>query len=168
MRRRPYQGHPLVKLAGTAARLPRYLKLANGLARDGSVSPARKAALVGGLGYALLPFDLIPGIIPIVGQLDDLAALLLGIRCALDGCPPEIAQAHLVRVGLSETAIGADLRTVQNAATWLAQGAARVGLRGMLAPFRLLFGPAGRADNQPNKLVRSRPPGGIDPPLMRG
>lgn len=138
MRSRRYQGHPLAKLGGTVARLPRYLKLAHGLARDPAVPALRKSALVGGIGYAILPFDLLPGIIPIVGQLDDLAALLLGIRVALAGCPPDTAEAHLARVGLAETAIDADLQTVRDAAAWLAKGAIRLGKRGALLPFRWL------------------------------
>ncbi|HUX88167.1 MAG TPA: DUF1232 domain-containing protein [Chloroflexota bacterium] len=140
MRSRRFQGHPLAKLGGTVARLPRYLKLANALARDPAVPALRKSALVGGIGYAILPFDLLPGIIPIVGQLDDLAALLLGIRVALGGCPTDTAQAHLARVGLADTAIDADLQTVRDAASWLARGAIRLGKRGALLPFRWLGG----------------------------
>lgn len=138
MRRGRYRGHPLVKLAGTAARLPRYLRLAHALARDTSVPALRKAALFGGIGYAILPFDLIPGIIPILGQLDDLAALLLGIRTALVSCSPEVAARYLTGAGLSETAIDADLSVVRETASWLVAGGARLGARGMLAPVRLL------------------------------
>lgn len=133
-----FRGHPLVKLAGTTARLPRYLKLAHGLAREPSVTGARKTVLVGGIGYAVLPFDLLPGIIPVVGQLDDLAALLLGIRTALRGCSAEVSQAHLERVGLSDTAIDADLENVRNAAAWLVKGGAQLGIQGARAPFQLL------------------------------
>lgn len=138
MRSRRFQGHPLAKLGGTVARLPRYLKLAHGLARDPAVPALRKSALVGGIGYAILPFDVLPGIIPLVGQLDDLAALLLGIRVALAGCPPDTAQAHLARVGLAETAIDADLQTVREAATWFAKGALHLGKQGARLPFRWL------------------------------
>jgi uncharacterized membrane protein YkvA (DUF1232 family) len=140
MARRSYRGHPLVKLAGTAARLPRYLNLAQGLARDGSVPVARKSALVGGLGYAILPFDLIPGIIPVVGQLDDLAALLLGLRVALRGCPSDVAQAHLARAGIADTAIDADLQTVRDAAAWIMKGGAAIGVKAIAAPLRLIAG----------------------------
>lgn len=144
MRSRRFRGHPLAKLGGTAARLPRYLKLAHGLARDPTIPALRKSALVGGIGYAVLPFDLLPGIIPIVGQLDDLAALLLGIRYALGACSPEQLQAHFTRVGLAETAIDADLQTVRDAAAWLAKGAMKLGIRGVLAPLRLLAPPDGK------------------------
>ncbi len=136
-----------MKLAGTAARLPRYLKLAHGLARDGSIPIARKTALVGGIGYAVLPFDLIPGIIPVVGQLDDLAALLLGLRVAINGCPPDVAQAHLARVGIADSAIDADLLIVREAATWIVKGGAQLGLQATVFPIRRLFG-LGKPRNQ--------------------
>src|SRR5262245_58594432 len=108
----PKRRHPLVRLAGTVARLPRYLNLAQRLVRDPAISPARKAALGVGVGYVALPVDLIPGVIPILGQLDDLAALLLGLRTALAGCPRADARAHLNAVGLTESALDADVRTV--------------------------------------------------------
>lgn len=159
MKRRRYQGHPLAKLGGTVARLPRYLKLAHGLARDPAIPATRKTALVGGIGYAILPFDLIPGIIPIIGQLDDLAALLLGLRVALGGCPPDAAQVHLRRVGLSETAIDADLQTVREAAAWLLKGGVRLSVRGLLAPLRWL----GRLGGQPERDSPKLRPSPIDP-----
>ncbi len=130
--------HPLVRLAGTVARLPRYLYLAQALARDPAVSARRKSALALGLGYAVLPFDLLPGIIPVVGQLDDLAALLLGIRQAVRGLPPEDAAAHLRHAGLAPTALEADLRTVGVAGVWLATRTASLAARVVRAPMRLV------------------------------
>lgn len=136
--------HPLVRLAGTVARLPRYLNLAQGLAREPAVAAQHKAALGLGIGYAVLPFDLIPGIIPVVGQLDDLAALLLGIRHTLRACPDDVAAAHLERVGLKATALDDDLRTVAVATVWLASSAASLGARAARAPLRLLGGVLGK------------------------
>jgi len=136
--RAPRRRHPLVRLAGTVGRLPRYMKLAAALMREPAVPKGRKAALAAGFGYALLPLDLIPGIIPVLGQLDDLAALLLGVRTALRGCPPDVAEAHLERVGLSHDALDHDLRTTGVAAAWLVTGAGRLGARALAAPLRLL------------------------------
>jgi uncharacterized membrane protein YkvA (DUF1232 family) len=132
--------HPLVRLAGTVARLPRYLNLAQALARDPTIAARRKSALGLGIGYAVLPLDLIPGVIPVVGQLDDLAALLLAIRHALGGCSREEAAAHLARAGLAPTALDADLRTVAVAGIWLVARTARLGTRVAAAPLRLLAG----------------------------
>lgn len=128
----------MARLAGTIARLPRYLKLANALARDSSVSGRRKTLLAASIGYAVSPVDLIPGLIPVVGQLDDLAVLLLGLRQALRGLPDDAAQAHLDRAGLSPTALDADLLTVRVAAVWLARRAVSLGGRALAGARRLL------------------------------
>jgi uncharacterized membrane protein YkvA (DUF1232 family) len=135
MRRSPQ--HPLVRLAGTVARLPRYLKLTHELVRDPAVPATRKAVLAAGYGYAALPFDLIPGVIPVAGQLDDLAAVLLALRHAVSACP-DAAEGHLTRAGLSQTALDADLKTVRDAGMWLARQTAVLGIQAALAPLRVL------------------------------
>ena len=135
------RAEPLRQLGGTVGRLPRYLNLAQALMRDPAVSGRRKAALGAGLAYAVSPVDLVPGIIPVVGQLDDLTALLLGIRTALHGCPPASADAHLSRVGLSPTALDQDLAIVRRAAFWLATEGARLTARTLTGAFHLLQRP---------------------------
>jgi uncharacterized membrane protein YkvA (DUF1232 family) len=129
---------PIARLAGVLARLPRYLNLAQGMVRDPSVPATGKAALVGGIGYVFSPLDLIPGLIPVWGQLDDLTALLLGLRLALNLSPTETAQAHMARVGLDRAALDADLRTVAVTSMWLVQRTAALGARVLGAPFRLI------------------------------
>lgn len=126
----------MMRLAGTVARLPRYLQLAKALFNDAAIPVPRKAALAAGIGYAVLPFDILPGIIPIVGQLDDLAALLLGLRVALRGCPPETAAAHLQSAGVSRGQLDDDLRTVAVATLWIGRKTAQGG--------RKLVGSVGR------------------------
>jgi uncharacterized membrane protein YkvA (DUF1232 family) len=116
-------------------RLPLYLRLAKGLVADPQISKSRKVALGLGLAYAVSPFDLIPGIIPVLGQLDDLGALLLAVRTTLNGCTPEQAAEHLERAGLSASALDADIHTVQVAAVWLVASAAALATR----PLRALF-----------------------------
>jgi uncharacterized membrane protein YkvA (DUF1232 family) len=126
----------MARLAGTVTRLPRYLNLAQRLARDSRLPASRKVALAAGIGYVVSPFDLIPGIIPVAGQLDDLAALLLALRHALEGCPEDVAQGHMDGVGLTRTALDADIRTVAVAAIWIVVAAASLGKRVAAVPFR--------------------------------
>src|SRR5690349_6857350 len=72
--RRDLDGRKIViRLIGVIARIPRYIKLGWRLMREPAVSGRGKAALGGGLAYALSPIDPIPGFIPVIGQLDDLA-----------------------------------------------------------------------------------------------
>jgi uncharacterized membrane protein YkvA (DUF1232 family) len=47
--------------------------------------------LVAGVAYLLSPIDLVPGIIPGLGQLDDLAFVLLALKSAL-GFPESCLQ----------------------------------------------------------------------------
>jgi uncharacterized membrane protein YkvA (DUF1232 family) len=42
------------------------------------------------IGYALSPIDLIPDFIPVLGYLDDLILLPLGVALALKLIPPEV------------------------------------------------------------------------------
>ena len=47
------------------------------------------------LAYALSPIDLIPDVIPVLGQLDDLVLVPLGIALAVKLTPDELWQARL-------------------------------------------------------------------------
>jgi uncharacterized membrane protein YkvA (DUF1232 family) len=112
--------HPVARLGGTLARMPRYVRLARALLRDPHLSKARKAAIAAGVAYLLSPVDLIPGFIPVAGQLDDLAVALYGLRTGLRGLPPGAAARHLASVGLSPTALDADIDNVRSGAGWTA------------------------------------------------
>lgn len=136
--KRRWQGHPLARLGGTVGRLPRYLVLAKELVADPEIPAVRKVALGAGIAYVAFPLDLIPGIVPLLGQLDDLTALLLGLRAALSACSPETAAAHLARAGLSRTALDHDLAVVGSVAGWLAKSTLKVGFRAVDATARLV------------------------------
>jgi uncharacterized membrane protein YkvA (DUF1232 family) len=110
--------HPVARLGGTLARMPRYVRLARALLRDPNLSRARKAAIAAGVAYLLSPVDLIPGFIPVAGQLDDLAVALYGLRTGLRGLPPGAAARHLAAVGLSPTALDGDLENVRIGTGW--------------------------------------------------
>lgn len=101
-------------------RVPRYLRLAYGLARDQRLSTGQRALAVGGAAYLISPIDPVPGFIPVLGQLDDLAVLLLTLRRTLQGCPPTLVAEHLERAGLSLVTLDADLATVRATAVWVA------------------------------------------------
>ena len=128
--------HPVARLGETIGRLPRYLSLARALARDPALPRWRKAALGVGVVYLASPIDFVPGVIPVAGQLDDLAAVLLGLRVALRGCTPDAAAAHLAAAGLADADIGRDLTIVRGAAGWVAGTVARASARVGLASVR--------------------------------
>jgi len=112
----------VVRLVGVIARIPRYIKLGWLLIKDPTVSRGGKAALGGGLAYALSPIDPIPGFIPVLGQLDDLAALVLGVRTALRSAPAEVAERYLQEVGFTWTTVDRDVVTIRATTIWVTRG----------------------------------------------
>jgi uncharacterized membrane protein YkvA (DUF1232 family) len=52
-----------------------------------------KALLWLAIGYLLMPFDLIPDFLPVIGQLDDLVIIPMLIYFALKLTPPDIIEA---------------------------------------------------------------------------
>jgi len=63
-------------------------------ARDPRVPWYAKALALCVAGYALSPIDLIPDFIPVVGYLDDLVIVPLGILAVVKLIPPEIMAEH--------------------------------------------------------------------------
>jgi uncharacterized membrane protein YkvA (DUF1232 family) len=51
------------------------------------------------LGYVLFPVDLIPDVALGLGQLDDIAVLLLGIKLFVELAPPDVVREHLRALG---------------------------------------------------------------------
>ncbi len=110
-------------------RMPNYARLAWALARDPRLSRARRAAVLAGAAYVLSPIDFLPGIIPVVGQLDDILVALGAIRLALNGLKPEFRTQVLGAAGLAQADLDADLRTTGAITGWLVRSGFRVSLR---------------------------------------
>ncbi len=116
---------PRERAAATLRRMPAYLKLAWRLGRDPLLSRARRAAIVAAAGYLASPIDLVPGVIPVLGQLDDIAVALATLRFALAGLDAERRHAHLEAVGLGDDDLAQDLRTLAATSAWLVRAGAR-------------------------------------------
>lgn len=63
-------------------------------ARDPRVPWYAKAVAIFVTGYAFSPIDLIPDFVPVLGYLDDLVIVPLGIWLAVRLIPPEIMMEH--------------------------------------------------------------------------
>ncbi len=74
--------------------LPNLIRLYWRLLRDPRVSVWPKAMLVGALAYVALPFDLIPDVIPFLGEIDDLVIVIVAARWFMQWCPPEVVREH--------------------------------------------------------------------------
>lgn len=110
-------------------RMPKYAKLAWALARDPSLSRVRRAAVLAAAGYVVSPIDLVPGVIPILGQLDDVAVALAAIRLALSGLEPALRAQRLAAAGLVQADLDADLHTTGSTAVWIGRSGVRIGAR---------------------------------------
>jgi uncharacterized membrane protein YkvA (DUF1232 family) len=120
---------PGEQLRALLRRLPRYLRLAWRLAGEPRLSRRRKAGVLAAAGYLASPVDLIPGIIPILGQLDDMAVALLALRSALRSLDPITRERQLAEVGLAAGDLDADLGTLVAMTGWLLRRGANVGRR---------------------------------------
>jgi len=80
---------------GYFAEIVRNLRLVYRLLRDPRVPVWLKAIPALAVAYLFFPLDLIADPILGLGQLDDLAVILLGIRLFLELCPAELVDEHL-------------------------------------------------------------------------
>ena len=119
---------PRERFIALVRRLPGYARLAWRLARDERLSRARRTAVAAAAAYLVSPIDLVPGIIPVAGQLDDAAVALIALRFALRGLPQADRQAHLEASGLTSADLNDDLGTVRMGAAWLLRRGGRLGL----------------------------------------
>ena len=74
--------------------IPNFLKLLFRLFKDGRVPATEKAFLIGAIAYVISPIDLIPDVIPFVGQVDDLYLVSLTILRLLNRTPAEVIRQH--------------------------------------------------------------------------
>ena len=112
-------------------RLPAYLKLAGAMGRDERVPRSAKAVLITGGVYAVSPIDLVPGVIPVAGQLDDLYVILMAIRHAVRITPDDLANEHLAKAGVNREDIDRDLAAVRKLVKEAAVATAKFGIRTM-------------------------------------
>ena len=120
---------PRQEFSALIKRLPNYARLAWTLARDPRLSRARRAALLAAAAYVASPIDVVPGVIPVVGQLDDMAIALGAIKLALSGLDPQARVARLAGAGLTQADLDADVRATGAIAGWLARSGWRIGRR---------------------------------------
>jgi uncharacterized membrane protein YkvA (DUF1232 family) len=145
--RRPRSGAPdldgrkvMTRFLGMVARIPKYVKLGWALVNDQTVTGKGKAALAGALAYAVSPIDPVPGFIPVLGQLDDLAVLLLAVRAALKSAPAEVADRHLAESGLTWETLDRDLVTLRATTIWLLRRGGKLAAQAGRALFSMAAG----------------------------
>mgnify|MGYP001159251287 CR=1 FL=1 len=89
-------------------------------ARDPRVPWYAKAVAAAVAAYALSPIDLIPDFIPVLGYLDELVVLPLGIMLAIKLIPPEIMAEHRAAAVAAEGRPTSRIGTAVIVGIWIA------------------------------------------------
>jgi uncharacterized membrane protein YkvA (DUF1232 family) len=139
---------PAERFAALLKRLPRYARLAWRLSRDPDIPTSRRLALAAAVAYLVSPIDLVPGVIPVAGQLDDAAAALAAIRFALRGLPRADRADTIRAAGLEENDLDTDLRTIGACYAWMIRTGGRLSLRAAKATVRGALRLAARLGNR--------------------
>jgi len=90
-------GMRYMRLARIVWKLPTYARIVWGLVRDPRTPLPLKGLLAAGLAYVVVPIDLIPDAIPILGQADDLTVLLLVLDLFIANAPAGVRAEHSER-----------------------------------------------------------------------
>ncbi len=93
----------IASLKATAKRLKREVMTLYFVARDAQTPWLARGLAFLVVGYALSPFDLIPDVIPILGLLDDLILVPLGILLVLKFVPQTVLEAARAKAGQLES-----------------------------------------------------------------
>ena len=74
--------------------IPNMLLLSVRLLADPRVPAVDRALLAGAIVYAIIPFDLIPDMIPFVGQIDDVYLIALTLLRLMERTDPQVVREH--------------------------------------------------------------------------
>ena len=74
--------------------IPNMLLLCVRLLADSRVPKVERALVAGAIVYAIIPFDLIPDMIPFVGQVDDAYLIALTLLRLMERTDPKVVREH--------------------------------------------------------------------------
>lgn len=74
--------------------IPNMLLLCVRLLTDSRVSTADRALVAGAIVYAIVPLDLIPDMLPFVGQVDDIYLIALTLLRLMERTDPQVVREH--------------------------------------------------------------------------
>jgi uncharacterized membrane protein YkvA (DUF1232 family) len=102
------------RMARLIWKLPMYARVIWGLVRDPRTPLPLKGLLAAALAYLVMPFDLIPDAIPILGQADDLTVLMLVLDLFISNAPAEVRKDHLERARNGTSDLDKDLARLRS------------------------------------------------------
>ncbi len=74
------------------------IKLLYHLMLDPRVHPLAKLIPIAAVVYVISPIDIVSDVIPVLGQLDDAAIVMLGLRMFFEVSPPDVVREYLKRL----------------------------------------------------------------------
>ena len=74
--------------------IPNMILLCGRLLTDARVPKTEKALVAGAIVYAIIPLDLIPDMIPFVGQIDDAYLIAITLLRLIDRTDPNVVREH--------------------------------------------------------------------------
>ena len=116
------------RLAGWARSTKRDVHALYLAARDPRVPWYTKALAIVVAGYALSPVDLIPDFIPVIGYLDDLLLVPVGIALVVWMIPPEVMAEHRAAAALAQDRPVSRVAAAVIVTVWVLAVALAVGL----------------------------------------
>jgi uncharacterized membrane protein YkvA (DUF1232 family) len=75
--------------------LPNFIRLFFRLIKDPRVPALPKLVPLAVLGYLIVPMDLLPDVVPALGQIDDAMIVILALRVFLKLCPKQVVEEHV-------------------------------------------------------------------------
>ncbi len=98
-----------LRLARLIWKLPTYARMVWGIVRDPRTPLPLKGLLAAALAYVVVPIDLVPDMIPIIGQADDLTVLLLVLDVFIQNAPRDVREEHAERARNGTSDLDKDL-----------------------------------------------------------
>ena len=84
------------------------------LLKDPDVPIYLKLLPLAAAAYVIFPFDLAPDVLPLLGQLDDISAVLLGAKLFIEMSPQDVVARHLGALHQGATAANVDKKVADS------------------------------------------------------
>ncbi|HYF83069.1 MAG TPA: YkvA family protein [Clostridia bacterium] len=107
-------------------KLPCYSKLLFKLYKSRDIRRKHKVLLSMGIAYSLSPIELIPGIIPVAGQLDNIIVMLRCLKKVLNATDVEIRNKYLDEAGVTMEDISEDILLTKETLKSIGRGTVKV------------------------------------------
>jgi uncharacterized membrane protein YkvA (DUF1232 family) len=102
-----------MRMARLVFKLPTYARTVWGIMRDPRTPIGLKGMMAAALAYVVFPVDLVPDVIPIIGQADDLTILLLVLDMFIQNAPAEVRAEHAARARNGTADLDRDLQRLR-------------------------------------------------------